>query len=112
VRKVAFRMVNKGNRRLVINEIDRLCGCSDLVRKTMLLPPGGSKDWVLSIDTSFEEQSFERLTSFTTNDPARPRFDLLVKGTVYPAEKLCNTDANQQRQNSVLVHRQSVDSSP
>jgi len=105
VREVAFPIVNKGNRRLVINEIDRGCGCGEPVRRTMLIPPGAAEDWVVSIDTRFETRAFEKLTSFTTSDPAQPRFDLLVKSSVHPAEKSYDSDADQQRQVSVLIPR-------
>ena len=106
VREVVFPLVNKGNRRLVINEIDRCCGCSERVRRTIVLPPGAARDWVVSIDTRFEIGAFEKLTSFTTSDPAQPRFELLVKGSVHPAEESHDADADQQRQLSVLISAQ------
>ncbi len=105
VREVAFRIANKGNRRVVINEIDRGCECGEPVRRTIVIPPGAAEDWVLNIDTKFKIGAFEKLTSFTTSDPAQPRFDLLVKGSVQPVEKSDDSDADQQQQVSVLIRR-------
>lgn len=81
---VTFRMMNRGNSRLVISQIAREC-CGEPVQKTMIIRPGSSIDWVASIDTGGELGNVESLTSFTTNDPTQPRFDLLLKAHVDPA---------------------------
>ena len=106
LREVAFPIVNKGNRRLVINEIDRECRCGEPVRRTLVIPPGVAEDLVVSIDTRFEAGAFEKLTSVTTNDPARPRFDFLVKASVHLEEKSKRSEEDQRRQVSVLIPRQ------
>jgi hypothetical protein len=106
VREVLCPIVNKGDVRLVINEVDRGCGCGERVRRSILIPPGVTRELVVSIDTRLETGAIEKLTSFTTNDPVQPRFDLLVKASVHPARHLESSDADQRQAFSVLIPRQ------
>jgi hypothetical protein len=105
LREVVYSISNKGNSRLVINEVDRGCGCGDPVRRTLLIPPGATKDMVVSIDTPITTGAIEKLTTFTTNDPAQPRFNLLVRAWVAPTEHLDGPDADQRQSFSVLIPR-------
>jgi hypothetical protein len=101
-REVAFPIVNKGNQRLVVNEIVAGCGGCDRVRRTLLIPPGAAKDFTVSIDTRFDTGAFEKLTKLRTSDPTKPQLDLRVKGWVDPTEK---PDADQRPMVSVLNRR-------
>lgn len=100
-REVTFSVLNKGQRRLVINEVDNECACGQPVRRTVIIPPGGVENLVVNIDTRSKSVDFENLASFTTNDVAQPRFDLRVRASVASTEQLHGADANQQV--SVLV---------
>jgi hypothetical protein len=53
------------------------------------------------MDTRSATGAIEKVTSLTTNDPAQPRLNLLVKASVNPAERSACSDAD--RQVSVLV---------
>jgi hypothetical protein len=106
VRDVVCPIVNMGDHRLVINERDRGCGCAESVLKTLLISPGAKKDLAVSIDTRFERGAIEKLVSFTTNDPAQPRFDLLIKAAVDPVRDLDGTDADPRQDFSILTPRQ------
>ena len=88
VREIALPIVNKGSRRLVLNEVDSGCQCGDRIRRTILIPPGATEEVIVGIDTRFATGAIEASTSFTTNDPAQPRFDLIVRAWVPVSEQL------------------------
>jgi hypothetical protein len=85
-REVRFLVMNQGNCRLVINELDGGCRCGTPIQKTVCVPPGKSAVVIASIDTRFVTGAIEKTTTFTTNDPTQPRFELVVKASVQPAE--------------------------
>jgi len=103
-RDIKFEVVNMGKRRLVINEIDSDCGCGEPVRRTVVIPSGEVGHLSVGIDTRFAIGEIRKQTSFTTNDPVQPRFELLVKASVQPTENP-HSSLDQRQQVSVLVHR-------
>lgn len=92
-REVAFSILNKGDRRLVINEQDSGCGCGEPVSETLLIPSGDTKEIVFDIDAQYGLGSIKKKRSFTTNDPAQPRFDLIVKARVDRVEPSTGSDS-------------------
>ena len=85
-REVRVLVMNQGKRRLVINELDCGCRCGIPTQKTLCVPPGKTVELIASIDTRFVTGAIEKTTTFTTNDPTQPRFELVVKASVQPAE--------------------------
>jgi len=82
VQQVPFRISNHGSRRLVVNELDSECNCSNRVVRTIILAPGQTQE----IDVPFDARSaaglVETTTRFTTSDPTQPHFALTVRGRV------------------------------
>jgi hypothetical protein len=112
---VPFQIRNSGTRRLIINEIDATCGCGDPVRVTHIIPPGDGIEVNLSLDTRTATGSVEEVASYTTSDPAHPRFELVVRAWV-EADRL-SVDADLERLNSTsdqvsIVLRRSADQKP
>ncbi len=105
-RQVSFTVLNTGKRRLVINEVNVGCGCGEPVLRTVVIPPGGAGELIVSIDTRFITGATEKSATFTTNDTTLPRFELLVKASVYPAEKSSGWDEDLRGLQSVLITRQ------
>ena len=78
---VEFPVRNRGAERLVINEADSRCGCADPDGRTYIIPPGG--EGCLSVSIERDAIGLIRKTnSYTTNDPACPRFELSVTAFV------------------------------
>jgi hypothetical protein len=105
-RQVVYRIANRGDRRLIINEIDRGCGCGDPVRRTWLIPPAATRDVAISIDARHQSGAIEKTTSFTSNDPAQPRFDLLINASVDPVRDVTGFDADPRQDFSILIPQQ------
>ena len=84
LREVPFSIENKGLRRLVLNEIDRECGCGMGLQSMILIPPGSTSEVVVSVNTRFQTGAITTSTIFTTNDPIQPRICLTVKGWIHP----------------------------
>ena len=78
---VGFPVRNRGAQRLVINQADSRCGCADPDGRTYIIPPGG--EGCLSVTIERDATGLVRKTnSYTTNDPACPKFDLSVTAFV------------------------------
>jgi hypothetical protein len=80
--RVPFQIRNSGTRRLVINETDPDCGCGNRSLRTILVPSGETAELTVTLDTRFAAGPIEAIAAFTTNDPARPRFNLIVRARV------------------------------
>ena len=102
--RVPFQFQNSGTRRLVINEVDTGCGCGDPIRKTVIIPPGESAEVTVTLDARLATGPVEKITSFTTSDPAQPRVDLTVRAWV-DGEKPVATGLDDRKQASVLVRQ-------
>ena len=57
--EVTFRIVNRGDQRLVVNEIDLGC-CGAPVRKTLIISPGDAEDWIARINPAFKRGAIEQ----------------------------------------------------
>ena len=104
--RVTFPIRNAGARRLVLNELDVGCDCSDGVQRAILVAPGETAELEVTLDTRFATGCVENIATFTTSDPAHPRFDLTVRAWVDADEQVHRAETDQAQQFSVLVHRQ------
>lgn len=104
-REFRFCVVNKGNRRLVINEIDSDCGCGEPVRRAVLIPPGEVEQLTVSLDTRFATGEIQKLAEYTTNDPTQPRLELLVTAFVQSADDSRDAELEPHLGVSLLIHR-------
>jgi hypothetical protein len=103
--RVPFEIHNAGTRRLVLNEVDVDCGCGDPIRKTVIVPPGRSVDLTVTLNTRFVTGPIQKIASFATSDPARPRFDLTVRAWVDAAEQAACYGTDEPDEVSVLISR-------
>ncbi len=99
--RVSFLVRNAGTRRLVLNELDRECGCGKDVVRTILVAPGTTVEVNVPFDTRTATGPVENIASFTTNDPTQPRFDLTVRAFVV-ADKPMLPDRGDRKLGSVL----------
>ena len=79
---VEFPVRNRGAERLVINEADSRCGCADPDGRTYIIPPGGEGFLPISLDPAAAAGPLRKTNSYTTNDPACPKFELSVSALV------------------------------
>ncbi len=100
-RTVAFKVANRGRRRLVINPVDGGCSCGPSTTETVLLAPGEAGQLVFSLDTRVASGPCEQVVAFTTNDPRRPGFQLSVRAVV--ASPNAERSAPFRKGSSVLV---------
>jgi hypothetical protein len=89
--RVPFQIRNSGTRRLVINEADPDCACGNRSLRTILVPSGETAELTVTLDTRFAAGPSEAVATFTTNDPARPRFNLIVRARVDAASLPLNS---------------------
>jgi Protein of unknown function (DUF1573) len=80
-RDVRFEVMNHGKRRLVINKLPSGCGCCE-PDDTVCVSPGETVDVMIRLETRSESGVFEKVTTFTSNDPNQPQFDLIIRASV------------------------------
>jgi len=76
-----FKITNHGRATLVITSAVASCGCTVPTLKRKDIPPGQSEDLHVTYD-SFRRGPFEKLVTVTSNDDARPRVALTIKGNI------------------------------
>jgi hypothetical protein len=103
--RVPFQIQNSGTRRLVINEVSRDCGCGNRSARTILVPPGEIAELTVTLDTRFAAGPIETIAAFTTSDPTRPRFNLIVRARFDAASLPLNSKPNEDPVVSILIHR-------
>ena len=82
VLRTSFRVENAGSRRLIlIEEAEGCCGQSAQPRQ-ITVPPRGSKELTIEVDTARWSGEMEHRVRYSTNDPKLPRFTLTVSATV------------------------------
>lgn len=101
--RVPFRIGNTGTRRLVIHEVDTCCRNVDQGRRTVIVGPGEAVDVTVMLDTRWANGPIEQTASFTSSDPAHPRFDLTVHAWVDAEETASGSEAGHQKRKSVLI---------
>ncbi|MGV3486133.1 MAG: DUF1573 domain-containing protein [Planctomycetaceae bacterium] len=80
--QLVFPIRNLGTRRLVLNELDTGCDCGDDPHSSIVVPPGGTVELVVPLDTLQAAGPVESERSFTTNDPRWPRLELKARALV------------------------------
>ena len=82
VLRATFPIANAGTRRLILRKEGAGC-CGQSTRPPeIILPPGGSKDLTLEVDTAPWHGRVQHTVRYATNDPRRPRFALQVNAIV------------------------------
>jgi hypothetical protein len=82
VLRTEFSVTNAGTRRLILREEGQGCCGRSTRPSATILPPGGSKDLLVEVDTTRWHGRMEHAVHYLTNDPQRPRFTLTVKAVV------------------------------
>lgn len=80
--RIQFPVRNAGTRRLVLNELDRDCGCEDQILETTVLQPGETGHLVVRLNPRSATGNVQSEACFATNDPALPRLELTVSAIV------------------------------
>lgn len=77
-----FPIVNAGTRRLIVREEGAGCCGQSTQPAPIIVPPGGSTDLALELDTGRYDGRVEHIVHYATNDPQRPRFTLQLNAIV------------------------------
>lgn len=112
LREVVCPIVNWGDRRLVVNELDRGCSCGKRTGRTLLVPPGCSENLAVQIQAGRKTGAIETIARFATNDPTQPSFDLLIKASVDPTAKLIDQRPTASMLTSTATTDQELSSEP
>ena len=81
VLSATFPIANAGTRRLILREEGAGC-CGQSTRPpAIIVPPGGSTDLTLELDTRRYDGRLEHTVRYVTNDPRCPRIALHVSAT-------------------------------
>ncbi len=80
----AFRIRNDGTAPLRIKDIDTSCGCTIATPADSVLVPGQETTLEIVFDPKGKEGEIVQVVALTTNDPAEPRVDLVLHGSVIP----------------------------
>jgi uncharacterized protein (DUF58 family) len=89
--RATFRIKNVGDRRLVLAERSRACCGGSTDRREIVVPPGGSTEVEVRVDTRQWCGRLHEVVHYTTNDPQMPRFALGVN-----ADVVAGTDRGQE----------------
>lgn len=76
-----FPVYNAGSRRLILHQDGASC-CGQAASEPLVIPPGQTASVPVDVLAPTRPGPFEQPLSFTTNDPAQPRFDFVVRGVV------------------------------
>jgi hypothetical protein len=77
-----FVMHNLGDQTLVINNVKGVCGCTGAAATGRTVDPGGIGSVVVNFRSGTMRGVIEKKVMVDSNDPARPRVELLVKGEI------------------------------
>jgi uncharacterized protein DUF1573 len=78
---------NFGDAELVITKVSTTCGCTVAGGYRKRVPPGGSTTLRISFTTPAKAGPTAQTVTLQTNDPVRPRLDVMVKATVVAPAK-------------------------
>jgi hypothetical protein len=81
---VRFLLRNRGRERLVVNELDTACSCGERLKRTIIIPARGTAEVTVILDTRHHSGPVEASSTFTSSDPATPRFQLIARAHVTP----------------------------
>jgi hypothetical protein len=80
-----FRVLNLGERDLVIERISRSCGCTAATADAMTLAPGASTTLRVSVETRNSSGDIEHRVLVRSNDPEMPSLQIRLRATVVDA---------------------------
>lgn len=80
-----FRVLNLGERDLVIERISRSCGCTAATADAMTLGPGASTPLRVSVETRDSSGEIEHRVVVRSNDPETPSLVIRLRATVVDA---------------------------
>ena len=80
-----FRLLNLGERELVIERISRSCGCTAATADAMTLAPGASTSLRVSVETRDSSGEIEHRVLVRSNDPETPSLEIRLRATVVGA---------------------------
>ena len=76
--RVAFPVHNSGGQRLLISPSGESCECVSSIGKRMVIPPGGSHEIMVALDTTKISGPVKLELHFETNDPQHRHFTLVL----------------------------------
>jgi hypothetical protein len=77
-----FRLLNLGDRDLVIERISRSCGCTAATADELTLAPGASTPLRVAVETRDSSGPVEHQVLVRTNDPETPSLEIRLRATV------------------------------
>jgi hypothetical protein len=84
----SFKIENRGKRTLVISDVESDCYCTSTPTTELQIPPGETKQFALTVDTSRLEGTVQREASLYTNDPYQSLVKVVINATVVPEFRL------------------------
>lgn len=79
-----FVLRNTGDETLIIDQVRSSCGCTAALLSASQIPPGGVGEIRTVFDSGRFRGAVRKSVHVYANDPARPRVDLHLHGTVQP----------------------------
>jgi cytochrome c553 len=79
-----FQILNKGGKTLVIKEAKSTCDCTIAKLKQNSVPPGGTVNLEVAMDTTMKEGLIHKDILVTSNDPVHPQAKISVAANVDP----------------------------
>ena len=80
--RATFRVANVGSRRLVIRKETGHCCGQGGPEEVTIVPPGGSTNLIVEVETTGIHGGLQRDIVYATNDPQMPQLTLTVAGRV------------------------------
>lgn len=80
-----FAFKNAGDAALSIDNVQTSCGCTAALPGERLLPPGATSQIVVTYNSAGKMGEIHKTVVVHSNDPEKPRTQLLVKGLVTPS---------------------------
>lgn len=82
MREISFPVRNAGGRRLVVSSENQACCGRSVDQPPLVLPPGGTAEIRIQVDTSGHCGQLRETYSYHTNDARRPRLSFVVHAEV------------------------------
>lgn len=89
----SFRFQNKGTKALIITRVKSSCGCTFPELRRRHYKPGQRGELQVTFDSKSRVGPQNKIITIETNDPARPRIQLTLNGTIIvPPRPVLNLD--------------------
>lgn len=80
--KKTFVIQNQGDANLILRDVESTCGCTVPRVPREPIPPGGSVELEITFDSKARKGDQNKTVGITSNDPARPKVNITIKGKV------------------------------